>query len=49
MSDRTPAEQRAIANNPDLPEDVAAAFAEDLNELADASGEPSLAAPKAGK
>lgn len=37
---RTPAEQRAIDNNPDLPEEVAIAFANDLNEMADASGVP---------
>lgn len=35
----TAAEQRAIENNPDLPEDVAAAFAEDLNDVADEIGD----------
>lgn len=39
----TPAEQRAIDANPDLPADVAAAFADELNEMADASGVPRFA------
>ena len=40
MSTRTQAQQRAIDANPDLPADIAAAFADDLNEMADASGVP---------
>jgi hypothetical protein len=34
----TSAEQRAIAANPDLPKSIAAAFADDLNEMADETG-----------
>lgn len=39
----TQIEQEAIDANPDLPEEVAAAFASELKEISRASGEPNLA------
>jgi len=38
----TPAEQKAIDANPDLPEDLAASFADTLNDMAAETGEPNF-------